>query len=106
MAQGFVDPVLDRDLFELKYDTLEGLLGELRAIGANNARNDRARGLTGKTAWRRMRDAYKADRDGEGRYPATYEVVYLQALGPPPGRPRRTAVGEIATIPVSAIRRR
>lgn len=106
MTQGFVDPVLDRDIFELKYDTLDALLGELRAIGANNARNDRLRGLTGKSVWRLMREAYEADRNDEGRYPATYEVIYLQALGPQPGRPRRTAAGEIATIPVSAIRRR
>ena len=106
MAQGFVDPVLDRDTFDLEYDTLDVLLGELRAIGANNARTDRLRGLTGRSAWQRMRETYDTYRNAEGRYPATYEVIYLQASGPAPGRPRRVAGGEIARIPVSAIRRR
>lgn len=106
LAQGFRDPVLDRDLFTLSYGTLDDLIGELRAIGANNARSDRSRGLSGKSAWTRMRAAYDSMRDSEGRYPATYEVIYLQAIGPDAGQPRRSATGEIATIPVSAIRRR
>jgi malonyl-CoA O-methyltransferase len=106
MAQGFRDPVLDRDVFTLSYAALDDLIGELRAIGANNARRDRSRALTGKSAWRRMRSAYDAMRDVDGRYPATYEVIYVQAVAPDPGQPRRGAAGEIATIPVSSIRRR
>lgn len=106
MTQGFRDPVLDRDLFTLSYASLDDLFVELRAIGANNSRRDRARGLAGKSAWRRMRQAYGAMRDGEGRYPATYEVIYLQAFAPEPGQPRRVQGAEIATIPISVIRRR
>lgn len=106
MAQGFRNPVLDRDLFTLSYAALDDLIGELRAIGANNARSDRSRALTGKSAWRRMRAAYEAARDVEGRYPATYEVIYLQAVAPDSGQPRRGIDGEIATIPVDSIRRR
>ena len=106
MSQGFRDPVLDRDLFTLSYASLDDLFSELHVIGANNARGDRARGLAGKSAWQAMRQAYAAMRDGEGRYPATYEVIYLQAYGPGPGQPRRAHGAEIATIPISAIRRR
>ncbi len=106
LAQGFGDPVLDRDLFVLDYPDLDGLLRDLRAIGANNARSDRPRGLAGKDAWRRMRAAYAGLVDGAGRWPASYEVIYLRALAPEPGRPRRSAGGEIATVPVGAIRRR
>ena len=105
MAQGYRDPVLDRDLFTLTYPDVDGLLAELRGIGAANARSDRARGLAGRHAWQRMRDAYGNVRDDEGRYPATYEVIYLQATAPPDGQPRRSDGGEIATIPVSAIKR-
>lgn len=106
LALGLRDPVLDRDLFTLSYDGLNELLTELRAIGANNARVDRSRGLAGKSAWRRMREHYASLRDHQGRYPASYEVVYLQAYGPEPGQPQRSGGGEIARIPVSAIRRR
>lgn len=106
MAQGFRDPVLDRDLFTLSYASLDDLLAELRVIGATNARRDRSRGLAGKSAWHRMRQGYAAMRDAKSRYPATYEVIYMQAFAPAPGQPRRVGGAEIATIPVSAIRRR
>ncbi|MBX3726568.1 MAG: malonyl-ACP O-methyltransferase BioC [Xanthomonadales bacterium] len=106
LAQGFGDPVLDRDVFALSYPDLDGLLRELRAIGANNARSDRPRGLAGKHGWRRMRAAYAGLVDHEGRWPASYEVIYLRALAPAPGRPRRSDGTEIATVPISAIRRR
>lgn len=104
-AQGFRDPVLDRDLFTLSYASLDDLLSELRTIGANNARRDRPRGLGGRNAWQRMRAAYETLRDGDGRYPATYEAIYVQAFAPPPGQSRRSGGAEIATIPVSSIRR-
>lgn len=106
MAQGFRDPVLDRDLFTLSYAAVDDLVGELRAIGANNARSDRPRGLAGRQAWQAMREHYGLRRDEEGRLPATYEVIYVQARAPEAGQPRRSAAGEIATIPVSAIQRR
>lgn len=106
MAQGFRNPVLDRDVFTLSYTRLDDLVAELRAIGANNARSDRPRGLTGRRAWQAMRAHYESLRDGEDRLPATYEVIYVQAHAPQPGQPRRGSAGEIATIPVSAIRRR
>lgn len=106
MAQGFRDPVLDRDLFTLSYASADDLVAELRAIGANNARADRSRGLAGRGAWQRFREHYEHFRDDEGRLPASYEVFYVQARAPEPGQPRRGAGGEIATIPVSAIRRR
>ncbi len=106
VAQGFRNPVLDRDLFTLNYSQLDDLLAELRGIGAGNARRDRMPGLSGKALWRRMRATYAGLRDGEGRYPATYEVIYAQAWGPQPGQPRRDRGGEIARIPVAAIRRR
>lgn len=105
MHQGFRDPVLDRETFTLSYAGVDDLLAELRGIGANNARGDRPRGLVGKDAWRMMRARYAQLRDDEGRYPASYEVIYAQAFAPDPGAPRRVVGGEIATIPVSAIRR-
>lgn len=105
MAQGWREPVLDRDLFTLSYTKLDDLLAELRGIGAGNARSDRPRGLAGRGAWQRMRAGYETLRDREGRLPATYEVVYLRAVAPPPGQPVRSAGADIATIPVSAIRR-
>lgn len=107
MARGFRDPVLDRDLFTLSHDNLDGLLADLRRQGMANARRDRHRGLAGKVAWQRMRafhhEHFQAD---DGQCLSTLEVIYVHALAPAIGQPRRSGSGEVATIPVSAIRRR
>ena len=47
MAAGFRDPVLDRDHFTLTYPDLRALMGELKAIGANDAR----RAATAAPTW-------------------------------------------------------
>ncbi len=107
MARGFRDPVLDRDLFTVNHDSLDALLADLRGLGANNARNDRHRGLTGKHAWQRMRAFHRQHAQAaDGQCPSTVEVIYAHALAPAIGQPRRSGSGEVATIPVSAIRRR
>lgn len=105
MAAGFRDPVLDRDHFDLTWPDVPALMRELRAIGATNALAARRRTLTGKARMRRVFDAYEALRR-DGALPSTWEVIYVQAWGPVPGAPRRTAQGEIATVPIASIGRR
>jgi len=100
---GFRDPVLDAEHFTLTYADAGALMRELKAIGATNADSSRMRGLTGKTHWRRMLDAYEAFRT-DGVLPATYEVIYAHAWGPEPGQPRRSGGGEIASFPVERLR--
>jgi malonyl-CoA O-methyltransferase len=100
---GFRDPVLDAEHFTLTYSDAGALMRELKAIGATNADSSRPRGLTGKTHWRRMLDAYEAFRTG-GVLPATYEVIYAHAWAPEPGQPRRSGGGEIATFSVDQLR--
>lgn len=107
MARGFRDPVLQRDLFTVGHDDLDALVADLRRMGAANARHDRQRGLTGKGAWQRMRDWHRENVPAaDGQITSTVEVIYAHALAPAIGQPRRSEHGEVATIPVSAIRRR
>jgi malonyl-CoA O-methyltransferase len=75
------DPVMDMEYFTLTYDTPRTLMRDLKAIGAHNASTGRERGLTGRERMRAMERAYEAYRDGEGRLPATWEVVYGHAWG-------------------------
>jgi malonyl-CoA O-methyltransferase len=103
MQAGFRDPVLDAEHFTLTYADAGALMRELKAIGATNADASRARGLTGKTHWRGMLDAYEAFR-ADGVLPATYEVIYAHAWAPEPGQPRRARGGEIASFPVDRLR--
>lgn len=92
VAAGFRDPVVDREVITLTYADVRGLLNDLKSIGANNATAGRARGLTGKQRWQAFYQAYDQFKQADGRYPATYEVIYGHAWAPkitPADKPER-----------------
>lgn len=103
IAAGFRDPVLDRDVFTLRYDGLPALMRELRALGATNALSHRRRSLTGRARFARAADAYEPLRR-DGRLPATWDVLYAHAWGPPPGAPIRSGGVDEVHVPVSSLR--
>lgn len=99
---GFADPVMDVERFTLTYPDVDGVLHELRALGAQNAQLARARGLMGRGRLQRLKTAYGAMAQDDGRIPATYEVVYGHAWVP---EQKRVHGGAVA-IPVETLRRR
>jgi len=103
---GFAEPVLDTDWFTTTYARPGDLIRELKAIGATNAMTQRARGLTPPRALQAMLRHYELFRQADGRYPATWEVVYASAWAPDDGQPIRTERGELASVPISRIGRR
>ncbi len=103
MHAGFRDPVLDRDMFTLTYPELPALMRELRAIGATNALSSRRRSLTGRARFAAAAAAYEGMRDGAGRLPSSWEVIYAQAWAPDPGAPIRQGGHEVAAVPLSSI---
>ncbi len=78
MHAGYQHPVMEMEMITLTYEGLSPLLRDLKGIGAHNAATDRARGMMGKDAWRRLEQAYETFRK-DGRLPATYEVIYGHA---------------------------
>lgn len=89
LRAGFSDPVMDMEVLTLTYDTTRALMIDLKAIGAANVTQGRARGLTGKARLQALEQAYEAFRGADGRLPATYEIVYGHAWvgdAPPPSR--------------------
>ena len=82
LQAGFRDPVVDMEVITLTYDEVKGLLRDLKSIGANNATVGRNRGLTGKDRMRSFYQAYEQFRLEDGKYPATYEVIYGHAWAP------------------------
>ncbi len=104
IAAGFKNPVLDRDEFTLRHADLAALMRELRTLGATNAMADRRRSLTGRQRFARAAQAYDQLRDADGQLPATWEVVYAHAWGPPPGTPIRVGGVDEVYVPVSKIR--
>lgn len=89
MRCGFADPVMDMEYLTLTYADAKSLMLDLKASGAHNVTGGRPRGLTGKSAWRKLLANYEALRK-DGRLPATFEVVYGHAWKAPP---RKTADG-------------
>ncbi len=104
IAAGFRDPVLDRDEFTMGHDDLAGLMRELRTLGATNAMAGRRRSLTGRARFARAAQAYESFRGPDRRLPATWEVLYAHAWGPPPGAPIRVGGVDEIRVPVSSIR--
>ena len=82
LESGFATPVMDMESIVLTYEQVDKLFDDLGNTGSVNAMLGRPRGLTGKSAWARMRESYERLR-GNGRLPATFEVVYGHAWKAP-----------------------
>jgi len=108
MHAGLTEPVMDVEHERLYYDTPRALMQELQRIGARNASQSRARGLTGRARLQRMLQAYEAQRGARG-IPATYEVIYAAAFAAASsdasGAGGGAPAGEFA-VPLSSLRRR
>ncbi len=102
VAQGFKNPVIERDVYTLTYPDTTALMRELKAIGATDARGDRPRGLSGRGRHRAVAAAYEGLRR-DGVLPSTWEVVTAMAWAPPPGAARREGGADIATFPVEKL---
>ena len=57
------------------------LLGQLKALGANQVGAGRRRGLLGRDAWHAIEARYEQRRDASG-LPATYEVILCLGIKP------------------------
>ena len=75
----FENTVMDRDVITLTYQTMVGLMRDLKAIGAHNLDSERSRGLLGKQKFAQLKSAYEEFRWSSGELPATYEVIYGHA---------------------------
>ena len=105
MHAGLGEPVLDVDRIVLGYPDAMTLMRELKAIGAHNVTNGRARGLTGRTRLAAMIRAYEALRR-DGKLPATWEVIHATAWGAAHRDTENAGFPREAFISPSAIRRR
>lgn len=92
-------PVMDTETLTLTYATVADLLRDLKMIGATNASHDRQRGLLGRERYTRFERAYEAFRQDDGRYPASYEIVYGHAWRPDADSAQSRT--ELAGIPIS-----
>jgi len=82
LADGFAEPVMEAERLTVTYDTVDALMHDLKAIGANvTASEAKQKGLLGRSALQTVRQAYEAFREN-GVLPASYEVIYGHAWKP------------------------
>jgi malonyl-CoA O-methyltransferase len=79
----FADPVMHMERITLTYADARAMMRDLKAIGATNAAQGRARGLMGRRRWSGVLSALERTRRSDGRLPATFEVVYGHAWKAP-----------------------
>jgi len=72
---GFTKVMLESESHTLTYASVRELMQELKALGAHNANQNRARGLSGKWRFAKMIQAYERFRISSG-LPATFEIFY------------------------------
>jgi SAM-dependent methyltransferase len=82
---GFALPVTDVDRITVRYDSVFGLMHDLRRMGATNALLARRRTPLRRATLTRMAEIY-AQRfaDDDGRLRATFEIVWLSGWAPHP----------------------
>jgi SAM-dependent methyltransferase len=80
---GFALPVTDVETVTVRYDTMFGLIRDLRAMGATNALHARSRRPATRRLFRRAAEIY-AERfsDPDGRIRATFSLVWISGWAP------------------------
>ena len=66
----------------MEYGEFRGLLVDLKNIGASNADVSRRRGLMTPAKLARLEESYRQHGFEDGKYVASYEVVYGHAWRP------------------------
>jgi len=80
---GFALPVVDSDKLTVRYQSVFGLMHDLRRMGATNILNERRRTPLKRKTLARMAEIYvQRFADADGRLRATFEVVWLLGWAP------------------------
>ena len=72
VAAGFADPVMDMEMIEIAYASPRGLLRDQRLLGVRD-------GLLGAMGFRAARGVMRGWQPRDGRFPASFEIVYGHA---------------------------
>lgn len=72
VAAGFADPVMDMEMIEIAYAKPRGLLRDQRLLGVRD-------GLLGPMGFREGRSVMRRWQARDGRFPASFEIVYGHA---------------------------
>ncbi len=76
LASGFGSPVMESEIITVEYSDPMQLLRDLQETGATNHLEQRARGMMTRQRLNRVLSEYKKFVLPNGKYPASYEVLY------------------------------
>jgi SAM-dependent methyltransferase len=95
---GFALPVTDVDRLTVRYESVFGLMRDLRRMGATNALRARRRTPLRRATLMRMAEIY-AQRfsDSDGRVRATFEIIWLSGWAPHPSQQQPLKPGTAQT---------
>lgn len=80
---GFALPVVDSDIVTVTYDSIFGLMHDLRAMGETSAIAARDRRNPGKDFFARAGDYYRQHfADPDGRIRASFEIIFMIGWAP------------------------
>ncbi|NKB47549.1 MAG: methyltransferase domain-containing protein [Legionellales bacterium] len=82
LAHGFVDPVMDVELFQVQYQDMTQIMHDLKHLGSCNIHPHRAPGLVGKTKFAHFSKAYQQLADDSQTLPLSWEIIYGHAWMP------------------------
>ena len=107
---GFTLPVVDCDRLTVRYDSLSGLMSDIRRMGGSNALAGPVKPLRRDTLMRAGELYAERYADPDGRIRATFEFVYLTGWAPhesqqkplPPGSARTRLAEALGTSEISA----
>jgi len=94
---GFALPVVDSEKVVVRYDSVFGLMRDLRGMGATNVQHERRRTPLRRATLERMAAIY-AERfaDADRRVRATFEIVWLSGWAPHESQPKPLKPGSAA----------
>jgi SAM-dependent methyltransferase len=101
---GFALPVTGVDRVTVRYDSVFGLMQDLRRMGATNALIARRRTPLRRATLMRMAEIY-AERfaDDDGRIRATFEIIWLSGWTPHPSQQKPLKPGSATTRLANAL---
>jgi SAM-dependent methyltransferase len=86
---GFALPVADVETYTVRYESLFGLMKDLRAFGMTNALANRSRRPVSRSFFLEAARLYsERHADADGRIRATFAIVYLSGWAPHESQPK------------------
>lgn len=83
VAAGFATPVMDMEILNITYSSVENLFQDIRAFGGNPLLT-RRKTLLGRQSWERVRECLEQSRKPDGKIHLSVEVINGHAFRPAP----------------------